>query len=187
MASRRITDKPTIPKPPSTRRPASRAPAEIIAITLGTVQGEPLATQVTVMALIAVAMTVGVYGVVAAIVKLDDLGLYLSQLQGGGLKAPLRAIGRGILRAAPWLMKGLSVAGTMAMFLVGGGIVVHGFPWLHHQIEHLVAPLQALTQVPAWLTGLATPVAQGVAGLLAGTVLALVFMGVQKLRGADAH
>lgn len=161
--------------------------AEIIAITLGTVQGEPLATQVTVMALIAVAMTVGVYGVVAAIVKLDDLGLYLSQLQGGGLKAPLRAIGRGILRAAPWLMKGLSVAGTMAMFLVGGGIVVHGFPWLHHQIEHLVAPLQALTQVPAWLTGLATPVAQGVAGLLAGTVLALVFMGVQKLRGADAH
>lgn len=161
--------------------------AEIIAITLGTVQGEPLATQVTVMALIAVAMTVGVYGVVAAIVKLDDLGLYLSQLQGGGLKAPLRAVGRGILRAAPWLMKGLSVAGTMAMFLVGGGIVVHGFPWLHHQIEHLVAPLQALTQVPAWLTGLATPVAQGVAGLLAGTVLALVFMGVQKLRGADAH
>ena len=161
--------------------------AEIIAITLGTVQGEPLATQVTVMALIAVAMTVGVYGVVAAIVKLDDLGLYLSQLQGGGLKAPLRAIGRGILRAAPWLMKGLSVAGTMAMFLVGGGIVVHGFPWLHHHIEHLVAPLQALTQVPAWLTGLATPVAQGVAGLLAGTVLALVFMGVQKLRGADAH
>ena len=161
--------------------------AEIIAITLGTVQGEPLATQVTVMALIAVAMTVGVYGVVAAIVKLDDLGLYLSQLQGGGLKAPLRAIGRGILRVAPWLMKGLSVAGTMAMFLVGGGIVVHGFPWLHHQIEHLVAPLQALTQVPAWLTGLATPVAQGVAGLLAGTVLALVFMGVQKLRGADAH
>ena len=161
--------------------------AEIIAITLGTVQGEPLATQVTVMALIAVAMTVGVYGVVAAIVKLDDLGLYLSQLQGGGLKAPLRAIGRGILRAAPWLMKGLSVAGTMAMFLVGGGIVVHGFPWLHHQIEHLVAPLQALTLVPAWLTGLATPVAQGVAGLLAGTVLALVFMGVQKLRGADAH
>ena len=161
--------------------------AEIIAITLGTVQGEPLATQVTVMALIAVAMTVGVYGVVAAIVKLDDLGLYLSQLQGGGLKAPLRAIGRGILRAAPWLMKGLSVAGTMAMFLVGGGIVVHGFPWLHHQIEHRVAPLQALTQVPAWLTGLATPVAQGVAGLLAGTVLALVFMGVQKLRGADAH
>ncbi len=161
--------------------------AEIIAITLGTVQGEPLATQVTVMALIAVAMTVGVYGVVAAIVKLDDLGLYLSQLQGGGLKAPLRAIGRGILRAAPWLMKGLSVAGTMAMFLVGGGIVVHGFPWLHHQIEHLVAPLQALTQVPAWLTGLATPIAQGVAGLLAGTVLALVFMGVQKLRGADAH
>jgi inner membrane protein yedI len=161
--------------------------AEIIAITLGTVQGEPLATQVTVMALIALAMTVGVYGVVAAIVKLDDLGLYLSQLQGGGLKAPLRAIGRGILRAAPWLMKGLSVAGTIAMFLVGGGIVVHGFPWLHHQIEHLVAPLQALTQVPAWLTGLATPVAQGVAGLLAGTVLALVFMGVQKLRGADAH
>lgn len=157
--------------------------AEIIAITLGTVQGEPLLTQVTVMAIVAVAMTVGVYGVVAAIVKLDDLGLYLSQLQGGGLKPLLRAVGRGILRAAPWLMKGLSVAGTIAMFLVGGGIVVHGFPWLHHQLEHLLAA----ASLPAWLSGIALPTAQGIAGLLAGMVLALVFMGVQKLRGVQDH
>lgn len=157
--------------------------AEIIAITLGTVQGQPLLTQVTVMALVAVAMTVGVYGVVAAIVKLDDLGLYLSQLQGGGLKPLLRAVGRGILRAAPWLMKGLSVAGTIAMFLVGGGIVVHGFPWLHHQLEHLLAA----ASLPGWLSGIALPTAQGIAGLLAGTVLALVFMGVQKLRGVKDH
>ena len=144
--------------------------AEIIAITLGIVAHEPLPTQITVMAIIALTMTVGVYGIVAAIVKLDDLGLYLSQLQGGGMRPLLRAIGRGILRAAPWLMKGLSIAGTIAMFLVGGGIVTHGIPAVHHALEH------GLEQValPAWLSGLALPVAQGVVGLLAGLVLALV-------------
>src|SRR5690349_11662179 len=88
--------------------------AEIIAITLGTVQGQPFLTQLTVLVGIALIMTVGVYGLVAGIVKLDDAGLYLSQRQGAGS----RAIGRAILVAAPWLMKGLSIAGTAAMFLV---------------------------------------------------------------------
>ena len=140
---------------------------------------EPLPTQITVMAIIALTMTVGVYGIVAAIVKLDDLGLYLSQLQGGGMRPLLRAIGRSILRAAPWLMKGLSIAGTIAMFLVGGGIVTHGIPAVHHALEH------GLEQValPAWLSGLALPVAQGVVGLLAGLVLAILFLGIQKIRG----
>lgn len=153
--------------------------AEIIAITLGIVAHEPLPTQITVMAIIALTMTVGVYGIVAAIVKLDDLGLYLSQLQGNGMRPLLRAIGRGILRAAPWLMKGLSIAGTIAMFLVGGGIVTHGIPAVHHALEH------GLEQValPAWLSGLALPVAQGVVGLLAGLVLAILFLGIQKIRG----
>ena len=153
--------------------------AEIIAITLGIVAHEPLPTQITVMAIIALTMTVGVYGIVAAIVKLDDLGLYLSQLQGNGMRPLLRAIGRGILRAAPWLMKGLSIAGTIAMFLVGGGIVTHGIPAVHHALEH------GLTQVtlPGWLSSLALPVAQGVVGLLAGLVLAILFLGIQKIRG----
>ena len=153
--------------------------AEIIAITLGIVAHEPLPTQITVMAIIALTMTVGVYGIVAAIVKLDDLGLYLSQLQGGGMRPLLRAIGRGILRAAPWLMKGLSIAGTIAMFLVGGGIVTHGIPAVHHALEHGLAQVA----LPAWLSSLALPVAQGVVGLLAGLVLAIVFLGIQKIRG----
>jgi uncharacterized protein len=106
--------------------------AEIIVIALGTVAGKDLPTQVAVLVGIAILMTVGVYGLVAGIVKLDDLGLYMSKR--GGAQA---AFGRGILRAAPWLMKALSIAGTAAMFLVGGGIVVHGVPALHHAVQAL--------------------------------------------------
>ncbi|RST55059.1 DUF808 domain-containing protein [Variovorax sp. MHTC-1] len=105
--------------------------AEIIAITLGTVQGQPFVTQLSVLIGIALLMTVGVYGLVAGIVKLDDAGLHLSQRGDAGS----RALGRAILAAAPWLMKGLSVAGTAAMFLVGGGILVHGVPALGHAVE----------------------------------------------------
>ncbi|MFY8044264.1 MAG: DUF808 domain-containing protein, partial [Rhodoferax sp.] len=107
--------------------------AEIIAITLGTVQASPFATQFTVLAGVALLMTVGVYGLVAGIVKIDDAGLYLSRQSGSGAQA----LGRGLLRAAPILMKVLSIAGTAAMFLVGGGILVHGLPFLHHLLEGL--------------------------------------------------
>jgi predicted DNA repair protein MutK len=107
--------------------------AEIVVISLGVVADAPLATRIAVLAGIAVLMTVGVYGLVAGIVKLDDLGLHL--LRRGGAAA---ASGRLILRLAPWLMRGLSVVGTAAMFLVGGGILVHGTPALHHAIEALV-------------------------------------------------
>jgi predicted DNA repair protein MutK len=107
--------------------------AEIIAITLGTVQDSGFSTQLTVLSSIALIMTVGVYGLVAGIVKLDDGGLYLTQLQGEGAGRRLqRSVGRSILLAAPWLMKALSVAGTVAMFLVGGGIITHGLQPLHH-------------------------------------------------------
>ena len=105
--------------------------AEIIVITLGTVAGQPFGTQVAVLVGIALLMTVGVYGLVAGIVKLDDAGLYLSRRAG----AAARALGRGILATAPWLMKALSVAGTAAMFLVGGGILVHGVPAAGHAVE----------------------------------------------------
>ena len=97
--------------------------AEIIVIALGTVADRDFAVQVGVLAGIAAVMTVGVYGLVAGIVKLDDAGLHLS----GKSNAASAALGRGILRAAPWLMKALAIAGTAAMFLVGGGILTHGF------------------------------------------------------------
>lgn len=112
--------------------------AEIIAITLGTVQSSPFVTQLTVLSTIAIVMTIGVYGLVAGIVKLDDGGLYLTQLPGESAgRRVQRSLGRGILATAPWLMKGLSVAGTIAMFLVGGGIITHGIAPLHHFIEAL--------------------------------------------------
>ncbi|MEG0862107.1 MAG: DUF808 domain-containing protein [Pseudomonas sp.] len=105
--------------------------AEIIAITLGTVAAAPLTQQIIVLSGIAIVMTIGVYGLVAGIVKLDDLGLWLTQKASRAAQA----LGNGILRAAPYMMKSLSVIGTAAMFLVGGGILVHGVAPLHHAIE----------------------------------------------------
>ncbi|MCB1888899.1 MAG: DUF808 domain-containing protein [Rhodocyclaceae bacterium] len=152
--------------------------AEIIAITLGTVAEAELVTRVAVLVGIAILMTAGVYGLVAAIVKLDDLGLYLSQ-KGS---AAASAIGNAILRAAPWLMKGLSVAGTAAMFLVGGGILVHGVGPLHHWVQET---LHGLSGVLSTLTEMGL---NAVVGLVAG---ALVLAGVRlvgRLRGGShAH
>ena len=145
--------------------------AEIIAITLGTVTGQPLGVQLAVLAGIALAMTVGVYGLVAGIVKLDDAGLWLSRRPG----AASQALGRGILRAAPWLMKFLSVAGTAAMFLVGGAILVHGVPALHHAIVAAVAGLGGFS-------GLAGTLLEAAFGVLAGAVVLAVVRGVARLR-----
>ncbi len=112
--------------------------AEIIAIALGIVASSPFLTRVTVLTGVAIVMTAGVYGIVAAIVKLDDAGLHLSLKKGTGAAGRLqRGLGRMLLRSAPLLMKLLSVAGTAAMFLVGGGILVHGIPPLHHWAEGL--------------------------------------------------
>ena len=142
--------------------------AEIIAITLGTVAGQGFSTQVTVLCGIAIIMTVGVYGLVAGIVKLDDLGLYLTQRAD----AASQALGRAILVAAPWLMKALSVAGTAAMFLVGGGILTHGISALHHWIEALSARAGAFLSVvlPTLLDAVVGIIAGGV--VLAGWTLA---------------
>ncbi|CAM8662585.1 Inner membrane protein YedI [Comamonadaceae bacterium] len=142
--------------------------AEIIAITLGTVQDKVWTTQFMVLAGVAFAMTVGVYGLVAAIVKIDDAGLYLTRRpsatpQGGWVQA----LGRGLLWAAPVLMKVLSVAGTAAMFLVGGGILVHGLPFLHHLTEGL--PLGFV-----W---------DGLIGVVAGALVLAAVTLVQRVRG----
>jgi predicted DNA repair protein MutK len=110
--------------------------AEIIVITLGVVAGKPFLTQLAVLVAISAAMTIGVYGLVAAIVKLDDAGSLLAMRP----ERWLAAFGRGILAVAPWLMRGLSVAGTAAMFLVGGGIIAHGVPAVHDALHDLATP-----------------------------------------------
>jgi predicted DNA repair protein MutK len=139
--------------------------AEIIVITLGTVASHPFMTQVSVLVLIAVLMTVGVYGIVAGIVKLDDLGLYLSK-KGGAVAT----IGGVILRAAPILMKTLSVAGTIAMFMVGGSILMHGIPGWHHVVEGIT---HALPAVPGLAT-ISGMLIDAIAGVIAGALILVV-------------
>ena len=151
--------------------------AEIIAITLGTVQDSTFATQVMVLSGIAIVMTVGVYGLVAGIVKLDDAGLYLSRQNGErGAVRLRRRIGRGIVWTAPWLMKGLSVAGTAAMFLVGGGILTHGLPALGHAIEALAARAGSV------LGAVIPLLADALVGMLAGALVLAGVTLVQKIR-----
>ena len=150
--------------------------AEIIVITLGSVANAALPTRIAVMVGIGLLMTVGVYGIVAAIVKLDDGGLALTRTRS----AVLRAAGRGLLTATPWLMKGLSIAGTVAMFLVGGGMLTHGVPALHHLLEWVLHGANGLA------ASLGTLLFDGVAGLLSGTVLVLAMKLLQRVRGAPA-
>ena len=144
--------------------------AEILVISLGVVTERPLATQAAVLVAIALAMTVGVYGLVAGIVKLDDAGV---RLVGSG-SAAARGLGRAILAFAPRLMATLGVVGTAAMFLVGGGILVHGVGPIHHAIDGLLAG-QA-----GWVVMLGSIVAEGLVGFAAG----LVCVAVVKLVGA---
>lgn len=151
--------------------------AEIIAITLGTVASAPFAQQVLVLSGIALVMTAGVYGLVAGIVKLDDLGLWLLQKAS----AAAQAVGRAIVAAAPWLMKGLSVAGTAAMFLVGGGILVHGVGPLHHAVDAVGASAAAWPLGGLW-SALLPNLLNAVMGLVAGAVVLAVVQAVQRLR-----
>jgi predicted DNA repair protein MutK len=158
--------------------------AEIIAITLGTVQQSPWTTQLAVLSGVAVIMTVGVYGLVAGIVKIDDLGLYLSRLPVRG-SAWKQRLGLWLLDAAPWLMKALSVLGTAAMFLVGGGILSHGLPFVHHASEAVVAAFVAgAGSVGALLGPLVGLSLDVLVGLAAG---ALVLLGFTLLSRARAR
>jgi len=151
--------------------------AEIIAITLGTVAEADFVTQLAVLAGISVVMTIGVYGLVAGIVKLDDLGLHLSR----GASAAARGAGRAILRAAPHLMKALSVAGTAAMFLVGGGILTHGVPALHHAVEGLAHAVQGWPGIGGLAAVLAPMLANALAGIVAGALVLAVVSGIRKV------
>lgn len=144
--------------------------AEIIVIALGTVEQASFATQVLTVSAIAAIMTFGVYGLVACIVKLDDLGLLLAQAKNSGFK---QRTGAAILAFCPWLMKALSFLGTAAMFLVGGGILVHGIPWLHHLLEHAQG---------AWATP-GSLLLNLITGIVAGTVVVVVVTLGKKLTG----
>ena len=150
--------------------------AEIIAITLGIVADAQLTQQVIVLSGIAIVMTIGVYGLVAGIVKLDDLGLWLTQKPG----QVARSIGGAILSAAPYMMKSLSVIGTAAMFMVGGGILTHGVPVVHHWVETVSQSTGAF----AWLM---PTLLNAVAGIIAGAVVlavvSVVGKGWKALRG----
>lgn len=145
--------------------------AEIIVITLGSVATASFAQQLAVLVGISMAMTIGVYGLVGGIVKLDDAGLYLTR-KGSAL---LQALGRGLLAFAPWLMKALSVLGTAAMFLVGGGILVHGVPALGHAVAHWSEGL-------GWAAPLVSNLSGGFAGLLAGALVVGLVQLIGKLR-----
>jgi uncharacterized protein len=144
--------------------------AEIIVIALGTVATATFTKQVSVVAAIAVIMTIGVYGLVAAIVKLDDAGLYLLQ----GKTHTARAVGHSLLWFAPKLMRTLTIVGTAAMFMVGGGILVHGWPWLHHAVEGLVANW-------GWMKAVGSTMMDAVAGVVAGGVCVAVWTVAQKI------
>ena len=145
--------------------------AEIIVISLGVVSQSDFMSRIGVLVSISIAMTVGVYGLVAGIVKLDDFGLYLTQKEGGAA-----AVGRAILVSAPWLMKGLGIVGTIAMFLVGGGIVLHGIPGgeaLANELANMAGPLH----------GVAHSLIGGMVGIVVGGIIVGVVTGIQKARG----
>lgn len=146
--------------------------AEIIVIALGTVADKDIMTQAMVVSGIAVTITIGVYGIVAAIVKMDDVGLHLLQNAPEGKKgAPQRALGQGLLSFAPRLMKILTVVGTAAMFLVGGSILLHGLPDAHHLVENAVHAAQSIPTLGRILGWMTPVLIDALAGIVAGGIV----------------
>ena len=155
--------------------------AEIIVIALGSVAGvtATFSKQVAVVSLIAIIMTIGVYGLVAGIVKLDDLGLHLMLKQGQNFYRQLqRKIGNGLLAFAPKLMRFLTIAGTAAMFLVGGSIIGHGLPFIHHISQSIIA---ALLPVSGVLAAVSPHVIDLVVGLLVGAICVVIYAAAKPL------
>lgn len=155
--------------------------AEIVVIALGTIQTQPLMTQVLVLSALAIAITVGVYGLVAGIVKLDDFGLYLLRKSvSGSFNTIQRALGRGLLKFAPVLMKTLTIVGTIAMFLVGGGILVHSFSWLHDAIHHVVEWLSTI--IGSVASFLMPFLLEGIVGVISGLIVLIIFTLFTKMK-----
>ncbi len=158
--------------------------AEIIVLTLGVVAQLDLLRQVLVLSAIGVIMTIGVYGLVAGIVKLDDAGLYLMRAQGSGRRAALRRwLGARLMNFAPRLMKFLAFAGTVAMFLVGGGILVHGFHALHDSITVFATQMSGLAGIGPVLAAITPTLGSLVVGMLAGALCVAIVLGWQRLAG----
>jgi len=152
--------------------------AEIIVIALGSVASAAFGVRVAVLVAIALLMTVGVYGLVAGIVKLDDAGLHMAGAKGEGVAGKFsRALGRGILWFAPWFMKLLSIAGTVAMFLVGGGIIAHGIPAIEHWVAGLTDRATGVGGIASFLVPVLTA---AVVGLLAGAMTVAVVSVARK-------
>ena len=161
--------------------------AEIIVITLGIVADATFVTQVGVLAGIGLVMTIGVYGLVAGIVKLDDAGLYLAAVEGeGAWRDWQRWLGARLLDFAPWLMKALGVIGTVAMFMVGGGILLHAVPPAHHLVAGW-AELIAAVELVGPLFAALTPTFVGMfIGIFAGALVLGVVQLVARIRGTAA-
>ena len=151
--------------------------AEIVVISLGTVATASFITQLSVLSVIAIAMTVGVYGFVALIVKIDDIGLHLTE-QTSNLK---QKIGRGLLVFAPILMKTLTIVGTIAMFLVGGGTINHAVPWMHHFSEDTVEYVQEIPSIGNIVGALAPTSLNLLIGFIAGLLVLLAVNMVKKI------
>ncbi|NJR72458.1 MAG: DUF808 domain-containing protein [Gammaproteobacteria bacterium] len=154
--------------------------AEIIVIALGTIAAASIGKQVAVLCVVAVGMTVGVYGLVAGIVKLDDAGLHLMRQNAAGF---LHQLGRFLLALAPKLMKFLSIAGTAAMFLVGGGILVHGIPQLAHLFSGIALLSSGVPMIGLLLDAVLPTILDGLFGVIAGAVCLAVVLGVKKVIG----
>ena len=155
--------------------------AEIIVISLGTVATATFGIKVTVLTVIAIAMTIGVYGLVAMIVKIDDLGLYLNQ-QASSVK---QTIGRGLLAFAPKLMKTLTIVGTIAMFLVGGGIITHAISTFHHWTEEAVDHVELIPAIGNIIGAITPTFINFVVGFIAGLAVVLVIGLIQKIRSSS--
>jgi predicted DNA repair protein MutK len=156
--------------------------AEIVVIALGTVANAAFGKQVAVLCAIAILMTVGVYGFVAGIVKLDDAGLHLSQKNGNNIVRKIqRGSGAFLLRLAPYLMKSLSIVGTIAMFMVGGGILAHGIPGAHQWVEHVAHGAGGISGMGRILETVLPPLLDITIGMLAGMVVLAGVMGAKKI------
>jgi len=160
--------------------------AEIIVITLGAVQAATFGVQVAVVSVMAIAITIGVYGIVAGIVKLDDAGLYLTRQSNESIVGKVRHFcGMALIVLSPYLMKALSFFGTIAMFAVGGGILVHGLPFLHHARDRILESLGKGLSFDFSALGFVSPMLVEISfGFVAGLILVAMQMLFVRLKSA---